>query len=206
MTDKYIVYEHIFPNNKRYIGITCRSPKKRWKGGKYGYLHNRYMINAISKYGWENVKHNILFEDLTKEEAENKEIELIAEFDLTNREKGYNIETGGKSANRITEETRLLLHQKCSGKNNARYGVEVSLETREKMRKAKLGKKEPYSQRYNKMVSSGRRTLQFSLDGKFIKEWYSAREASRQCHCNVYQCCNGHQKTAGGYIWKYKES
>ena len=94
MGDKYIIYEHIFPNGKRYIGITCRSPKERWKNG-HGYAHNQYMKNAIEKYGWANVQHNILYTNLSKEVAEKEEIRLIALYKLTDRRFGYNIDKGG---------------------------------------------------------------------------------------------------------------
>ena len=170
MRDTYTVYEHVFPNGKKYIGITCRDLKKRWKGGLRGYDHNDYMQNVIKKYGWENVKHNVLASGLSKEDAENEEIRLIALYDLTNRNKGYNLEKGGKAANRITEETRQKLREKCSGKNNARYGVEVSKETREKMRKAKLGTKQTKEHRFNIMCGEGKRTAQYDLYGNFIKE------------------------------------
>lgn len=204
MEDKYIIYEHLFPNGKKYIGITCRDPKKRWKGGLYGYPHNEHMQNAIKKYGWENVKHIILAKDLTKEEAENEEIRLIELYDLTNREKGYNLEKGGKAANRITEETRRKLKEKCSGKNNARYGIEVSKETREKMRKAKLGTKQSKEHRFNIMCGEGKRTAQYDLEGNFIREWHSTREARRELHIfGIDRCCRGVQNTAGGYKWKY---
>ena len=35
----YIVYMHISPNNKKYIGITCQSLKNRWRNGE-GYKNN----------------------------------------------------------------------------------------------------------------------------------------------------------------------
>ena len=204
MRDTYTVYEHVFPNGKKYIGITCRDLKKRWKGGLRGYDHNDYMQNAIKKYGWENVKHNVLASGLSKEDAENEEIRLIALYDLTNRNKGYNLEKGGKAANRITEETRQKLREKCSGKNNARYGVEVSKETREKMRKAKLGTKQTKEHRFNIMCGEGKRTAQYDLYGNFIKEWHSTREAKRELHIHgIDKCCRGVQQTAGGYKWKY---
>lgn len=72
----YKVYCHISPNNKVYIGITQQEPKQRWQGGK-GYKENQYFYRAIQKYGWDNFQHEILFENLTKQEAEKKEIELI---------------------------------------------------------------------------------------------------------------------------------
>lgn len=201
--NNYKVYEHLFPNGKRYIGITCRSLKERFKNG-YGYVHNEYMTNAINKYGWCNVEHKLLFDNLTKEQAENIEIELIKKYDLTNRKNGYNIELGGKAANRITEETRIKLKEKCSGKNNARYGVEVSQETREKMRKAKLGKKQPESQKIKRRISLGKPIAQYTLDGKYIKTFYGGRQVKRELGIhNASACARGLCKTSGGYIWKY---
>ena len=53
--------------------------------------------------------------------------------------------------------------------------------------------------------------VQYTLDGQFIAEYKSEAEASRKT--NIYQsqidsCCKGKYgyKTAGGYIWKYKET
>ena len=51
--DTYKVYEHVFPNGKKYIGITCRSLKERFKNGR-GYCHNSHMANAIKKYDLTN--------------------------------------------------------------------------------------------------------------------------------------------------------
>ena len=74
---RYFVYKHTSPSNKVYIGITQLNPEYRWNNGK-GYIKNQYFYRAIQKYGWDNFKHEILFSGLTKQEACNKEIELIA--------------------------------------------------------------------------------------------------------------------------------
>lgn len=92
---RYVLYKHTFPNGKVYIGITCQKPERRWSKG-YGYYQNERMFRAIKKYGWDNIKHEILYEDLTEEEAYLKEIDLIAEYDSTNVAKGYNIHKGGE--------------------------------------------------------------------------------------------------------------
>lgn len=203
MNDKYIIYEHIFPNGKRYIGITCRRPKERWKNG-YGYAHNQYMKNAIKKYGWDNVQHNILYTNLSKEVAEKEEIRLIALYKLTDRRFGYNIDEGGTTTKRISEETRCKLRQKCSGKNNARYGVEVTKETRDKMRKAKLGKKQPESQKIKRRITLGKPIAQYTLDGQYIKTFSGGRQVKRELGIhNASACARGECRTSGGYIWKY---
>ena len=53
---------------------------------------------------------------------------------------------------------------------------------------------------------SSKPVSQFTLDGEFIKVYPSASEASRQTGiCNIGKCCNGKQKTAGGFIWRFAE-
>ena len=90
----YIVYCHVFSNNKKYFGITCQGYKKRWGKGGTGYK-GQFVYYAIEKYGWHNTKHYILFKNLTREEAEQKEIELIAKYNTTDRRYGYNVSKGG---------------------------------------------------------------------------------------------------------------
>ena len=49
---------------------------------------------------------------------------------------------------------------------------------------------------------------QFSKDGTLIQEYKCTREAERATnidHRSINKCCKGIYKTAGGYIWKYKE-
>jgi hypothetical protein len=106
--NNYTVYKHIFPNGKIYIGITCRNPKIRWRNGN-GYDTNIYMQNAIKKYGWKNVEHEILKTRLSKEEACDLECKLIEEYKSNIREFGYNIESGGIKNKGISEETRQKL-------------------------------------------------------------------------------------------------
>lgn len=95
--DKYFLYKHTnLTDGKVYIGITKQKPNRRWHNG-LGYKNNRYFYNAIQKYGWENFKHEIIYENLSFEEANNKEIELIKKYNSTNKEKGYNIHDGGEA-------------------------------------------------------------------------------------------------------------
>lgn len=90
----YTVYKHTAPNGKVYIGITKQKPEKRWNNGN-GYKQNKHLYSAIQKYTWENFKHEIVENGLTKEQACDLEIELIAEYHATDRRYGYNISIGG---------------------------------------------------------------------------------------------------------------
>lgn len=115
----YAVYKHTTPNGKTYIGITNRHPEIRWGKDGNGYKRNIHFYQAIKKYGWDSIKHEILFSNLSKEEACQIEMDLIKKYDSTNREKGYNISIGGE----------------CGGN-----GVRASLETRKKLSESHKGK------------------------------------------------------------------
>ena len=47
--------------------------------------------------------------------------------------------------------------------------------------------------------------LQYDLNGNFIKEWPSATDVGKEANDNICKCLKGRQKTAYGYVWKYKE-
>lgn len=95
MNKNYCVYEHIFPNGKKYIGISCDA-EKRWRNGK-GYETQPKVARAIKKYGWDNIEHNIIVDNVTKGQAETLERYLIAE--LHTIDNGYNVAIGGESIN-----------------------------------------------------------------------------------------------------------
>ena len=87
----------------------------------------------------------------------------------------------------------------------------ISDETRKKLSEAKKGKK--YSEETKKKMSKthtngklSKIVLQFTLDGEFIREWSSTAEAGRHGfnYSAVAACCRGKQKTAYGFIWRYK--
>jgi group I intron endonuclease len=125
--NNYTVYMHKNKiNGKVYIGITKQKINSRWRKGK-GYKDCKFR-NAIDKYGWDNFEHIILFENLTKKEACNKEIELIKKYNSTNRKYGYNISTGGDSGSvgthrKMTDEHKEKDRIVHLGEKNGMYGV-----------------------------------------------------------------------------------
>ena len=68
-----------------------------------------------------------------------------------------------------------------------------------------------YNNTYNgKHIKGGSKTRkpvsQFDLDSNFIKEYVSQTEASKQTGITqgtISNCALGHQKQAGGYIWRF---
>lgn len=120
---QYTVYMHISPSNKRYIGITSRTPKQRWNNGN-GYRNNIHFWRAICKYGWDNFQHIIIAKELDEVTAKWLEVELIKIWDSTNQNKGYNITLGGEGGNgyKVTEEELKKRSERMKGENNPMYG------------------------------------------------------------------------------------
>lgn len=144
----YCVYKHTSPSGKVYVGITNQPPRQRWKNGR-GYRYQRYLSQAIQKYGWGNFRHEVLFTDLTREEAAAKEIEMIALYKSNQREFGYNIESGGFRPP-ISGETSTRLRKSLKGRrlsyehrksiSDGLRGHKTSEETRQKLREKNRGK------------------------------------------------------------------
>lgn len=93
----YKVYKHTCPNGKVYIGITCKKDvTKRWGRDGLGYNMQTLFYRAINKYGWDNIHHEIIEDNLSKEDAFELEKKLIKQYDSTNPNFGYNVSTGGE--------------------------------------------------------------------------------------------------------------
>lgn len=142
MKNNYYIYKHTAPNGKVYIGQTCQKPENRF--GKDGYRYNGCTIfyNAIQKYGFDNFKHEIIFDKLTQEEANKKEIELISEYRSNERDFGYNLQDGGHNGS-PSEETRKKMSEWQIGKV-------LSDETKQKISKARSGQKDSEETRKKK--------------------------------------------------------
>lgn len=211
----YIVYKHICPNNKVYIGITKQNINKRFNYGN-GYKSCVLFYKAIKKYGWKNIQHEILFEHLAKEEAENKEIELIAKYRSNQQEYGYNICSGGNGtpSHIVNEETRKKIS------NNTKEAMNNPI-VKEKLIKCHLGKK--LSDEHKEKIKLSSRTYQTEETKQKMREanknkikvkcidtgiiYESIHNASLLTNIsyqNIFKVCKCQRRTAGGYRWKYE--
>ena len=113
----YIVYRYTnMENGKQYVGITKQgSIKKRARGRYRGYRKCAHLSAAIDKYGWDSFAKEVLQSGLTKEDAEEWERHYIATWDLTNPEKGYNIQRGGLRSGGLSDEGRKRISELNSG-------------------------------------------------------------------------------------------
>lgn len=195
----YTVYKHISPSGKVYIGITKRKPEYRWNKGK-GYREDQLLFyRAIKKYGWDNFTHEILYTGLSEKDAKNIEISLIRQYKSLGM--SYNITDGGDGGRglhnkrkKMSDETKLKMSKSrkglLAGNKNPMYGRHETA---------------PAYGRFGKEHPASKKVYQYDLLGNFIKEWDCLSEVQRHLNIlvtHITACCNGRQKTAGGYIWK----
>lgn len=157
----YTVYMHRNKTNgKIYVGSTRCTVARRWQRG-WGYRTQPQFYNAIQSFGWDSFEHIVLFENLTKEQAFEKETELIEQYDSRNPEHGYNLTAGGYGTNGwdMPEHTREAISQKASsrhGKGTAMFGKHHTAESRQKMKEnnpPKYGEDNPFYGKHHSQES-----------------------------------------------------
>ena len=176
MADNYCIYMHKNKiNNKVYIGQTCNI-KVRWH--PISYKSSSYFYNAIEKYGWDNFEHIILIDNLSLEEANQKEKYFIKIYESTNRNKGYNLKTGGNNGYQLSKETKqkIRLSNQLYAKNN----LDKLLIRLEKMHK-KVRKK----------------VICLNNNKIFNSQLEAANYAGLKNSTPISRCCKGERKTAG---------
>lgn len=213
--NKYKLYIHECPNTKKYIGITQQDVKKRWNYGN-GYKSCVLFYKAIKKYGWNNIKHEILYDDLTKDQAEQLEIELIAKYKTNQKEFGYNICSGGngtpnhivsdKTKEKISIRTKEAMdNEKVKEKiRNCHLGKKLSEEHKEKIRLS--SRKLQTEEIKQKMRESNKNKIKVRCieTGIVYDSIHNASRSTNISYQNIYKVCKGERKMAGGYKWKYE--
>lgn len=205
---RYCVYKHTSPSGKVYIGYTGKNPpEKRWSNGN-GYKRGHpYFWKAIQKYGWDNFEHEIIFNYLGRQEALKKERELIALYDSTNPNKGYNMTKGGdgKEGYVMSDETRKKIsasrigrftgednpnygNHKLAGENNPFYGKRHTEETRQRLSELSTSRPSPmkgktFSEEFKEKMKNTKKkyaksVLRFDINGNLIGEYDSVHGAS----------------------------
>lgn len=141
---RYSVYMHVFPNKKRYVGITGQPLKARWRVNGNGYKPQKLMRRAIEKYGWENIQHIVVRENLSLHEAGVLEKELIAKYKTNDPQFGYNQSVGGENSPigvKRSKETRRKLSLSHKGQIPVTKGTHLNEEQKQHLRELNLGKK-----------------------------------------------------------------
>lgn len=211
------------PSGRLYIGSTININTRFRKYKRYHCKGQCKLYNSFKKYGVENHIFEIVMETTIEEmykyetligwgfnvlEEENLNLELPKLGDIwccTNqetRDKRSLANKGNKNmlGKKHSKETKLKMSKSSKGKSK-------SIEHRNKISIVQKGK--ILSQEVRNNIGKGhfKPIYQYSLDGSFIKEWESKKEASQTLNINrdsISSCATGRQKTAGKYKWKYK--
>lgn len=221
----YFVYIHEFPNGKVYIGQTRKSPDTRWYSDGSGYK-GQIVWDAIKKYGWDNILHDILACSLTMEEACDEEKYWIAYYDSTNREYGYNIQSGGMVAyeRSDSDEIRQKMSERMTSENNPFYGKQHSSLSKLKISNKNKGKflggkrrsakgfawqytDEPHPyvnpKPLKKVVQLDKETDEFI---SVYDSVFDVEEKTGISHKGVSRCCGGFGNSYKGYKWMWLDN
>ena len=196
-------------NDKKYVGITSRNPEDRWGNNGYNYNDSPRFWNAIQKYGWDSFKHEILYTGLTKEDACNKEIELIASYQTTNPDFGYNLHSGGGMPPiMIGESNPFYGDHRFAGENHPMYGRKHSEETKRKMSQNHRDVKRENNPFYGDHRFAGKnhpnaKAVVCVETGIVYDTVSEAEKQTGVARSNIAKQIKGLIKHAGGYHWKY---
>lgn len=210
MDNSYSIYKHIFPNNKVYVGMTFQKVENRWRYGA-GYNNQPVMKRAIKKFGWENIKHEVLFENLTKEEAEDIERKTIKELKANNKKYGYNLDNGGKHAGRMSQESIEKMRNSLKNSPYNWRGKHHTEEAKQKLREKRLGELNGmYGKHYTEeekikrsiIIKEAKAKLTTNvamcdMNNNVLQVFSGVNEAARQTKIPpmvISRCCRGKQE------------
>ena len=190
---KYCCYMHTNKiNGKRYIGITCQDPKARWGSTGNGYIGQPF-YNAIEKYGWDNFDHEIIADGLSKAEAMILEGKKIEEYKTYMHENGYNVNHGGQGSGcngesvlQFTMDGHFVKEYLNCHVAARECGFQITSFSIGGCCRGTMAYAKDHIWKYKKDINdikifenqireeyekTHRHILQYSLDGKFMKEW-----------------------------------
>ena len=193
-----VVYVAEIHGCQYYVGCHCQNRNlqiSRILHGSGNSLNIAYQKKLITCSEYKDCCKLVHIEEYdTKEEALNRESELIKRFkeyygnQCLNKTDGNKF--GGRKGMTLTEETK----RKISESNKGRI---FSDEWKRKISESKTN---------NPKLS--KRIQQFTIDGLLLAEYPSIKEASRQTgfdSASISRCCSGKRniKIVHGSIWKY---
>ena len=207
-------------NNKIYIGKSSNIKRRLSQYSymlKFNLLHNSHLQSSILKYGRENFTFEIL-EFSNEENLNNREKYWIDFYKSYNPKFGYNKTFGGDGLI-ATEEIKLKISNSLIGithsderklnQSESHKGKTLSDETKIKQSNSqKIRFQENSEIIKHRLAMSKEPIIQLELDGAFVKEFISIREAERitKIHSStISRVCKNKRKSGGNFLWKYKK-
>lgn len=186
----YCIYIHKNKiNGKVYVGKT-NNVKRRWKGDGYYYQSCSKFYAAIQKYGWENFEHIILEDDLTLEQANNREQYYINFYN--SQQNGYNILNGGDGLGDYWLNPQHQKEQSFRRKEYFRNHPETietflkNVKSKNAIQKQSLTQKEKYTQgksHLNKINEERKKSIKCIETGEIF---HSITDAANAYNINIY--------------------
>lgn len=200
-----MVYRHISPSGRIYIGITKNSTTRRWGKEGNGYKRCVLFYRAIQKYGWDNMKHEVLFSGLAEKKAKYLEVELIRHY--KNLGISYNCTDGGDGYLGFHPSQKTL-----DTWSEKRKGRTINQEWRNKIPNTLKGRAIPHETSVRGALGAklkcSKAVVQFTLEGEYITVFDSIKEAARhfgkEKANSLAACCKGVNSSSYNYIWMYK--
>ena len=153
MENNFSVYQHVTPDGMYYYGVT-NNHKHRW--GSDGIHYRDTSLNTyIEKYGWDNIQHIVLYENLTYEDALKIEDSLI----ISGWEKG-NCINKRRSGNVSKDDVYIREYQR-------QYQQEYYEQNRDKLNQYQ---QDYYEQNREKILEYHRQYYQRKKEEKQLKE------------------------------------
>lgn len=225
-------------SGKLYVGKS-KNIERRWWSHQY-YLKkneyvskvcNRYLYNAVKKYGIENFSFHVLEETTSDFDfMAKRELWWMEVFD---KNLYYNLRKDSSSGMEVHQDTKFLMSLKSLGSLNPNYNNKWSEEQKlhmSKIAKARHASGKYYGEEFKKRISLASKLsmqnpeirnkisrtlkivkrkykfLQFDRQGNYIKTWGSVDEILEANPTwkwqNIYSVCNGYKPTYMNFVWK----
>lgn len=84
--------------------------------------YNQHLQRAFDKYGLDNFIFSPMLE-CDENKLDYYEVKYISDFDSTNPNKGYNLDSGGNKNKKPSEETAMKIREAFKGENHPYYGT-----------------------------------------------------------------------------------
>lgn len=183
-----------------------RSLDRKIYQDKDGSTYSRLIKGKVLKYNYDKQGYTLVHLCSDGKRSCKKVHRLVAKSFIKN---GYGKEyINHKDGNKKNNSVNNLEWVTPSENNIHAYKIGLSKPTRPMLGRKK--EKHPTYGLRGKLNHKSKKVLQYDKNNNFIKEWECLADIERKLKIKeslISLCCRGikYHKTAGGYIWKYKE-